>query len=118
MPYRIQRAQALIMQELSLVVQHELKDPRVKNVTITGVKLSADLRNAVVYYSVLGNEEDKNNAQEGLTHAAGFMRTQIAHKIDMKFTPQFRFVYDDSASKAAHITELLEQAKKQENENR
>ncbi len=116
MSFRVQRAQAVIMEEVSLTVFNEIRDPRVKNVTITGVKLSPDLRNAVVYFSVLGKEEEVAQATEGLAHAAGFIRSQIGHKIQMKYTPQLRFEYDDTIKKAAHITELLEQAKKHEHE--
>ena len=66
----------------------------------------------MVYFSVLGNEEDINSAKEGLDRAHGFIRKEIGHKIQMKFTPELRFVYDDTAQKAAHISELLEEAKK------
>lgn len=114
MSFRVQRAQSVMMEEISLTVLSELKDPRVKNVTITGVKLSPDLKNATVYFSVLGNKEETAQAQEGLDRAASFIRKQIAQKIQMKFTPQLRFEYDDTIKKAAHIIELLEQAKKHE----
>ena len=112
MSFRIQRAQALIMEEISILVHHGLKDPRIKNVTITGVKLSADLRNAVVYFSVLGGEQEIKSAKDGLDNAHGYIRKEIGHKIQLKYTPDFRFVYDDTLQKAAHITELLEKAKK------
>jgi ribosome-binding factor A len=114
MSFRIQRAQAVIMEEVSLTIFNELKDPRVKNVTITGVKLTPDLRNGVVFFSVLGNEKEIAEATDGLTHAASFIRKQLSQKVQMKFTPQLRFEYDDTIKKAAHIMELLEKAKKHE----
>ena len=114
MSHRIQRAQAVILEEVSLIVLNDLKDPRVKNVTITGVKLSADLRNATVYFSVLGNEEEIAQATEGLIRAGSFIRKKVAEKVQLKYTPQLRFVYDDTLKKAAHISELLEKAKKHE----
>ena len=114
MSFRIQRAQAVIMEEVSLTVFNELKDPRVKNVTITGVKLTPDLRNGIVFFSVLGDENDVTQATDGLNHAASFIRKQLGHKLQMKFTPQLRFEYDETIKNAAHIMELLEKAKKHE----
>jgi ribosome-binding factor A len=114
MSFRIQRAQALLMEEISLIILGDLKDPRVKNVTITGVKMSPDLKNATIYFSVLGSQEDIDHAMEGLSSALGFIRKEISHKLQMRATPLLRFVYDDTLQKAAHISELLEQAKKNE----
>ena len=115
MPYRVERVQATIGEEISLIIQKEIKDPRVERVTITGVKLSKDLRNATVYFSVLGGELDIEQAQLGLESASSFIRRQIGQHIRLRNLPELMFRYDESISRAARITELLEQIKHEEN---
>ena len=114
MPHRVERAQATIAEEVSLIVLNELKDPRVERVTITGVKLSKDLRNATVYYSVLGEQEAINQAQVGLEKASGFIRHRLGEKIRLRYIPELLFRYDESIARSVRITELLEQVKHQE----
>jgi len=112
--HRVERVQATIMEEISLIVLKELKDPRVERVTITGVKLSKDLRNATVYFSVLGEKEDIDQAQVGLDKASGFIRHRLGEKIRLRSLPELIFRYDDSIIRSARITELLEQVKHKE----
>jgi ribosome-binding factor A len=114
MAHRVERAQATIAEEISLIVLNELKDPRVERVTITGAKLSKDLRNATIFFSVLGEEEEVKQAQLGLEKASGFIRHRLGEKIRMRSIPELLFRFDDSITRSARITELLEQAKHQE----
>lgn len=117
MAHRVERAQATIAEEISLIVLNELKDPRVERVTITGVKLSKDLRNATVYFSVLGEAEEVDQAQSGLEKASGFIRHRLGEKIRLRHIPELLFRFDNSISRGARITELLEQVKHQEDES-
>ncbi|MFB3895004.1 MAG: 30S ribosome-binding factor RbfA [bacterium] len=114
MPHRVERAQATIAQEISLIVLNEVKDPRVERVTITGVKLSKDLRNATVYFSVLGEKEEVEQAQLGLEKASGYIRHQLGEKVRLRYIPELLFRFDESITRAARITELLEQVKQEE----
>lgn len=114
MPHRVERAQATIAQEISLIVLNEVKDPRVERVTITGAKLSKDLRNATVYFSVLGEKEDIEQAQLGLEKASGFIRHRLGEKVRLRYIPELIFRFDESITRAARITELLEQVKQEE----
>ncbi len=96
-----------IKKEICGIIRDELKDPRVGFVTITGVDLTADLRFAKIYYSVMGNEKVKNDTLEGLKKATGFIRCKLGERIRLKFTPEIRFMPDESLDYSQHIEEIL-----------
>ncbi|MFY9556616.1 MAG: 30S ribosome-binding factor RbfA [Blastocatellia bacterium] len=104
---RAERLAEQIKEELSLIIAGEVEDPRVASVTVTDAKLSADLRNAKVYVSVLGNEDEIKGSLAALRHAGGFIRYQLGAVLRMKHTPELHFVYDDADLRAARIEELL-----------
>jgi ribosome-binding factor A len=104
---RAERLAEQIKEELSLIIGGEVEDPRVEAVTVTAAKLSADLRTAKIYVSVLGNEDEIKDSIEALKHAAGFIRYQLGAVLRMKHTPELHFVYDDADVRAARIEELL-----------
>ena len=84
----------------------QMQDPRLSNVTITAVKLSADLQLASIYFRVY--EVDKiDNAKRGLQTASGFLRKKLASHLDVRRVPELRFFYDESIEKASRIEELL-----------
>ena len=116
--YRVQRVQSQILQEVSIVLHDEIRDPRIKNVTVTDVKAGSDLRNVTIYYSILGDADEKKNAQIGLVHATPFVRKELGARINLRYNPEIRFEYDETIEKAAHITELLNIAKKQNEEHK
>jgi ribosome-binding factor A len=115
---RPERLAELIKEELSLIIGGEVEDPRVGFVTVTGAKLSADLRTAKVYVSVLGAEKEVRGSLAALRHASGFIRHQLGAVLRMRHTPELHFVYDDADVRAARIAELLseEAAKARERE--
>jgi ribosome-binding factor A len=115
--YRVQRVQSQIFQAVSIVLHDEIRDPRVKNVTVTDVKAGSDLRNVTIYYSVLGDADEKKKAAIGLTHACPFVRKELGARINLRYNPEIRFEYDETIEKAAHIAELLNIAKKQNEDN-
>tara|TARA_B100000941_G_scaffold280964_1_gene247934 strand:- start:381 stop:719 length:339 start_codon:yes stop_codon:yes gene_type:complete len=88
----------------------KLHDKRLNGVTITHVKLSADLETARVYFRVY-QVEHKESAQKGLDSCKGFLRSELAGKLKIRRTPQLFFTYDDSIEKGSRIEELLRQAK-------
>lgn len=113
---RAERLAEQIREELSLIIAGEVEDPKVGFVTVTEAKVSADLRTAKVYVSVLGTEDEVKESMAALKHAAGFIRNQLGIVLRMKRTPDLHFVYDDTDLRAARIEELLSQevAKAQE----
>jgi ribosome-binding factor A len=115
---RPERLGEQIREELSLIIGGEVEDPRVGSVTVTGAKLSADLRTAKIYVSVLGSEEEVRGSLAALRHASGFIRHQLGAVLRMRHTPELHFVYDDADIRVARIAELLseEAAKARERE--
>ena len=87
-----------------------LKDPRVGFVTITGVDTSPDLRHAVVYYSVLGSEEEAAETAEALTHAAPHLQRIVGSQTRLKYTPRLEFAVDPSIAQGVRIDQLLREA--------
>jgi ribosome-binding factor A len=104
---RPERVQEALRQEISLIVQNEIKDPRLGFITITKVDLTKDLRYARVYFSVLGKDADKNKALKGLNSAKGYIKGLVADRIKLRFMPEISFKIDDTLEHTQHIYELL-----------
>jgi len=104
---RAERLAEQIKEEISLIIAGEVEDPKVGFVTVTDAKLSDDLRNAKIYVSVLGSEDEIKHSLTALKHAAGFIRHRLGTAIRMKRTPDLHFVYDDTERNAARIEQLL-----------
>ena len=110
MPRR-ERVEEAIKKEVSLIIHDELKDPRIGFVTITKVELSKDLRNALIFYSVLGKEEDHKKTKLALDSAIGFIRSLVATRINMRFATELMFKEDHSTEYSVKIEELLNKIK-------
>ena len=108
---RTQRLGEQIRRELSLLVQNEVKDPRVAMVSFTAIKLSRDLSYATVYCTVM-NKEDKTETIKALNNAAGFLRKKLAAEISARIVPALKFIYDESLERGTHLTELINAARK------
>ena len=104
---RTERLNGLIHEELSRIMLRVVKDPRVKGVTFTHVKVSKDLRHARIYYSFLGSDDERLNAHSGLKSARGVMRREIGRNLQLRYTPELEFFFDDSLEYAEHIEKLL-----------
>ena len=89
----------------------KLKDPRVGFVTVTGVHVTPDLRRAVVYYTVLGEEEERRATAAGLRSASGHLRQVLGHQVRLKFLPELVFEEDDTMERAGRVDELLRRIK-------
>ncbi len=107
---RSERFNKLLIEEISTIVQRELKDPRIGFVSFTRVETTDDLRSAKIYVSLL-DELQAEETLEALRHAAGMIRGVLMHRIKAKRIPELRFVHDRSIAYSVHISELLEQLK-------
>lgn len=112
---RITRINDEIKRELAEIIRIELKDPRIAVMTsVLRVETTNDLQYCKVYVSVLGNETQKKEVIEALKDASGFIRKQIAIKINLRNTPQFRFELDDSLEYSIKISKLIDEVNKNE----
>ena len=105
---RAQRVGDLIKEEISRIIQYELKDPGIGFVTLTQAKLSDDLRHARIFYSVLGDEQAKKESSSALRRACGFIQHEIGRRLRLKYTPEIHFLFDPSVEYGAHIEMLIE----------
>jgi len=110
MAHRIERVNSLIRQEISQLLQRQVKDPRLGNfVAVTEVSLSPDLRYAKVFVSCMGSEEEKQATLSGLSAASGFLRNQLAKRLRLRRIPELSFHWDDSIERGAHLLELIDE---------
>ncbi|MGH7856229.1 MAG: 30S ribosome-binding factor RbfA [Candidatus Binatia bacterium] len=107
MSRRSERVGDLLLETLSELLLREVKDPRIGNVTLTGVDLAEDLRHARVRYCTLGDRSAQARAQKGLESAARFMQGKVARMLRMRYAPEIRFEYDDGFEKADDMNRLL-----------
>lgn len=106
-----------LKKEISIIIHDELKDPRLGFVTITKAEVTQDLRQAKIFFSVLGKEEDYKKTKEALDSASGFIRRLIAQRIRLRFTPEIVFKEDRSHEYSIKIQEILDQIR-QSNESK
>lgn len=104
---RVERVEQLMQEELSQVLQHELKDPRIGFITVTRVKVSADLGHARAFISVMGDADAKEKTMSGLKSAAGFIQRVLGSRIKMRSVPRIEFYLDDSVDQGFRIDEIL-----------
>lgn len=115
---RVNRVGEQIKKELGLLIQRELKDPRIGFVTITGVEVSGDLSQAKVFITVYGNDEVKSSTLKGLEKAKGFLRGEVGKRIALRHTPELIFKMDESVEYGSRIETLLSNLNKQEGEGK
>ncbi|OIN97598.1 ribosome-binding factor A [Candidatus Desantisbacteria bacterium CG1_02_38_46] len=104
---RMQRINEFIREEVALLIQREIKDPRIGFVTVLGCKVTNDLKEAKVYISILGDKKQKEESLAGLQSAAGFIQSKVGNFGGWRSTPKITFHLDESAEEAARIEELL-----------
>ena len=110
---RKDRVGHLVQMELGQLVLTRLKDPRLGFVTITHVDMSADLRSACVYYSVIGDEKKKKDTKTALEKSAGFLQARIGEAIQMRCTPKLIFRYDDSFDRGVEVDNVIRDIEKE-----
>ncbi len=112
---RSERVEELIRQEVCEILREKVSDPRIGFISITGVKISPDLKNASIYVSIFGDEKKKKDAMLGLYSATGFIRGELGHMLELRETPEIRFVRDDSLERGSRVLGIIN---KLENEKR
>lgn len=112
MPERLRRVNELLREELSDLIQREIKDPRLnKLLTVTEVETSPDLRHARVFVSLLGSPEERNEVMRALQSAASFLRRELRGRVRLHHIPELSFRYDDRIEEGARILSLLNEVK-------
>ena len=107
---RSRRVGEQIQRELALLLQREVRDPRLSQVTIAAVKVTRDMSQATVYFTVLGDKQDIPPIQQALEKASAFLRHALGEQIVMRSLPHLKFVYDDSISRGAELSSLIDEA--------
>lgn len=109
---RSDRVSQKLHEILGRLMLTELRDPRLQRVEITGVDVSPDIKHATVYWVMYGEEEEgeREAAAGGLERATGYLKREVAERLDTKYTPDLAFEYDESIERGRRIEELLEEA--------
>ena len=108
---RQRKVAELLHEEISQLIQYDTQDPRLGYVTVTGVDVSADLRVAWVYITVLGEDADVQTSLKGLENAAGYFRHALRETLSLRFIPELKFKVDNSLQHGARIEALLDTIK-------
>jgi ribosome-binding factor A len=107
---RAQRIESEIQRVLAALIAREVKDPRVGNVTITQVSMSADMGAARVFFTPFASSNPPEQVGRALTHAAGFLRGELGRRLGLRHAPRLEFVFDDTVEGAARLTRLIDRA--------
>lgn len=111
---RVEKVQGAIQQEISKMLLMDVKDPRIQFVTVTGVELTDDMSYAKIYVSLYGPKEKHEETWKALQKSLGFMRTEIAKRIRLRFAPTLILQKDTSMEYSAHIESILQKIKQEE----
>jgi|Deesub1362B_J571_1020462.scaffolds.fasta_scaffold01132_1 ribosome-binding factor A len=111
MSIRALKVADLLKREISLILQRELKDPRVGFITLTRVLMSADLKQAKVYFTMLPSSRDPQEVLAGLNSAKSFIRAELKHRVHLKYIPYLSFYFDDTLEYVQHIEDLIAKTK-------
>jgi ribosome-binding factor A len=107
MVYRDRRAAEMIRTEVAKIIASELADPHLGFVTVVGVKLTKDLKRAIVFISVMGDEVQRRETVNHLERARGHVKNLLRHRITMRYMPEIHFEYDTLLAQEARISELI-----------
>ncbi|MGB4337458.1 MAG: 30S ribosome-binding factor RbfA [Bacillota bacterium] len=111
---RLDRVRATMREEISSILQKDLKDPRLGFATVVDVEVSGDMQHVKVYVSILGDEEAKAKTMRALESAKGYIRSEIGRRIQLRLTPEIHFVHDTSLEHGARIMEVLSRIKQED----
>lgn len=108
MRIRPEKVAHMMRREVADILERKLRDPRVTTtVTVTDVEITPDLSFARIYVTMLGGEETRDAVMDALAHAAGFVRRELGHRLELREVPEIRFQYDASLERGARVDELL-----------
>lgn len=105
--HRLPRIAEVIRQVASETILFKLSDPRVKLVTVTRAEVSGDLQHAKVFVSIMGSPKQQKLTMHGLESATGFIQSEVARKLQTRFTPALKFIIDEGVKKSIEITRLI-----------
>jgi len=106
---RLLKAGEAIREVVAMAILTEIRDPRVKNITVIGVEVAPDMREAKVLISIMGSESQQATSLRGLKNSAGFLQAKIAQRIDTRYTPKLTFVADEGVKKSLAVAQILDQ---------
>jgi ribosome-binding factor A len=106
---RVLKAAQAIREVVSMAIIRELKDPRIRDVTVTMVEVTPDLRQAKVNVTVMGDETKQKLCVRGLQSSAGYLQSKVGKRIDTRYTPRIEFVLDQGLKNALTVTRILEE---------
>lgn len=106
---RVLKVASAVREVVSASIVTELRDPRIRDVTVTRVEVSSDLRHAKVHVSIMGTDTQQRLALAGLQHAAGFLQQRIAARIQTRYTPRLRFVLDPGVKRSIEVARILKE---------
>ncbi len=118
MAHRSEKVREFIKEQVSDIIQHQLKDPRVGFVSVTDVEVSADLRHAKVFVSVLGDAQAKTDTMAGLESAQGYIRGELGRRLQMRFAPEVIFRLDESIERGTRVVTLIREVTQGPDDNR
>lgn len=104
---RLEKMSELLRQTIAELLLTKSKDPRLKAVNITGVKVTADLKKAVVHYSTLAGEAERADIKQALAKASGFIRSAVGEELRLKYLPEIKFEFDRNLEYAQHMADVL-----------
>src|SRR4051795_4672715 len=105
---RVQKAAEAIREVVSMAILADLKDPRIRDVTVTYVEVSPDMRQARVHVSIMGDDTKAKLSLRGLQNSAGFLQSKVAKRIDTRYTPRLSFVLDLGVKKSIEVSQILQ----------
>ena len=110
---RLLKAAEAIREVVASAIVTEIRDPRIRDVTVVGVEVTPDMREAKVFVSVMGDEAKQHLSVRGLQNSAGFLQAKISNRIDTRYTPKLTFVLDKGLKNAAAVGEILERIRRE-----
>jgi ribosome-binding factor A len=108
--HRLARVAEVVREVASETILFELRDPRIKGVTVTRVEVSGDLQHAKIFVSVMGTPGEQHLCMNGLKRSAGFVQSKLASRLQTRFTPLITFVLDQGVKKSIEITRLINES--------
>jgi ribosome-binding factor A len=111
------RVADLIKEEVADIIQRKVKDPRIKGITVTGVRMTDDLKEATIFYCETFHKSDRSELNVAMASAAGFIRRELAERVHLRSIPKLSFVYDDSFDYSERIGWILNTLKSKDEQD-
>src|ERR1700733_2790963 len=108
--HRIARVAEAIREVAAETILFELRDPRIKSVTVTRAEVSGDLQKAKIYVSVMGTQKEQDLCMHGLKHSAGYVQSKVASRLETRYTPTITCIRDDGVKKSVEMSRLINEA--------